>query len=31
VSWYLDNEWWWGPLRKRYSGARLGLVQQQVP
>jgi dTDP-glucose 4,6-dehydratase len=31
VSWYLDNEWWWGPLRKRYSGARLGLVQQQAP
>lgn len=25
VRWYLDNEWWWGPLRERYSGARLGL------
>ena len=25
VRWYLDNEWWWGPLRKRvYDGARLG-------
>ena len=26
VLWYLDNEWWWGPLRERYDGARLGLV-----
>ena len=25
VRWYLDNEWWWKPLRERYSGARLGL------
>ncbi len=25
VRWYLDNEWWWGPIRaKRYSGQRLG-------
>jgi dTDP-glucose 4,6-dehydratase len=25
VQWYLDNEWWWGPLRaERYSGERLG-------
>jgi dTDP-glucose 4,6-dehydratase len=25
VQWYLDNEWWWGPLRAaRYSGERLG-------
>ena len=26
VCWYLDNEWWWSPLRGRYSGERLGLV-----
>lgn len=26
VQWYLDNEWWWGPLRERYDGQRLGLV-----
>ncbi|ODN69457.1 dTDP-glucose 4,6-dehydratase [Methylobrevis pamukkalensis] len=27
VGWYLDNEWWWGPLRRRvYGGERLGLV-----
>ncbi len=26
VRWYLDNEWWWQPLRKSYSGDRLGLV-----
>ena len=25
VRWYLDNEWWWRPIReKRYSGRRLG-------
>ena len=25
VQWYLDNEWWWGPLRaQRYAGERLG-------
>ena len=25
VQWYLDNEWWWGPIhRGRYSGQRLG-------
>ena len=25
VKWYLDNEWWWGPIhRGRYSGERLG-------
>ena len=27
VRWYLDNEWWWRPLRERYSGQRLGLLQ----
>ena len=25
VQWYLDNEWWWRPLRERYAGQRLGL------
>ena len=24
VDWYLENEWWWGPLRERYAGERLG-------
>ncbi len=25
VQWYLDNDWWWGPLRaSRYAGERLG-------
>jgi len=28
VQWYLDNEWWWQPLRERYAGERLGLVGQ---
>ncbi|MGJ3649160.1 dTDP-glucose 4,6-dehydratase [Sphingomonas sp. GlSt437] len=27
VRWYLDNEWWWRPLRDRYDGQRLGLEQ----
>lgn len=27
VQWYLENEWWWRPLRDRYSGERLGLLQ----
>lgn len=26
IQWYLDNEWWWRPLRdKVYTGERLGL------
>lgn len=25
VDWYLENKWWWGPIReKRYCGERLG-------
>nr|WP_314444324.1 dTDP-glucose 4,6-dehydratase [uncultured Sphingomonas sp.] len=24
VDWYLDNDWWWEPLRSRYAGERLG-------
>lgn len=26
VKWYLENEWWWGPLRREYDGRRLGLL-----
>ena len=26
VRWYLDNEWWWRPLRETYDGERLGMV-----
>ena len=26
VQWYLDNEWWWGPIhRGKYAGERLGI------
>ena len=26
VQWYLDNEWWWLPIReKKYTGERLGM------
>ena len=25
VQWYLDNAWWWQPLRQAYTGQRLGL------
>ena len=27
VEWYLANQWWWQPLRERYSGQRLGLLK----
>jgi dTDP-glucose 4,6-dehydratase len=27
VRWYLDNDWWWRPLRERYQGERLGLLK----
>jgi dTDP-glucose 4,6-dehydratase len=27
VRWYLDNQWWWRPLRDRYAGERLGLLK----
>ncbi|CDZ45638.1 dTDP-glucose 4,6-dehydratase [Neorhizobium galegae] len=27
VRWYLDNEWWWAPLRQGYDGSRLGLLK----
>jgi dTDP-glucose 4,6-dehydratase len=27
VRWYLDNDWWWRPLRERYAGTRLGLIE----
>jgi dTDP-glucose 4,6-dehydratase len=28
VQWYLDNEWWWRPLRENtYAGNRLGLLE----
>jgi dTDP-glucose 4,6-dehydratase len=27
VKWYLDNDWWWQPLRSGYGGDRLGLIQ----
>jgi dTDP-glucose 4,6-dehydratase len=29
VSWYLDNEWWWRPLREKiYAGERLGVLPE---
>ena len=28
VQWYLDNDWWWGPLREGYAGERLGLLEK---
>jgi dTDP-glucose 4,6-dehydratase len=29
VKWYLDNDWWWKPLRGSvYGGERLGVMQQ---
>jgi dTDP-glucose 4,6-dehydratase len=27
IDWYLDNEWWWRPIREaRYAGERLGIA-----
>lgn len=26
VEWYLDNPWWWEPLRRGFDGRRLGLL-----
>ena len=31
VRWYLENEWWWRPLRDRYDGQRLGLNAAPAP
>jgi dTDP-glucose 4,6-dehydratase len=29
VRWYLDNEWWWRPLREKvYAGERLGVLAE---
>ena len=31
VRWYLDNDWWWGPLRSEvYGGQRLGAAPATV-
>jgi dTDP-glucose 4,6-dehydratase len=30
VKWYIANEWWWRPLRRRYAGERLGLAACQA-
>ena len=28
IDWYLDNDWWWGPIRaERYAGERLGTAR----
>jgi dTDP-glucose 4,6-dehydratase len=28
VQWYLENKWWWSPLREKvYAGERIGLVK----
>jgi dTDP-glucose 4,6-dehydratase len=28
IQWYLDNKWWWSPLREKvYAGERIGLVK----
>ena len=27
IDWYLENEWWWGPIREKSGYERLGLSQ----
>nr|WP_027390059.1 GDP-mannose 4,6-dehydratase [Chrysiogenes arsenatis] len=29
VQWYLENEWWWQPLRDKYNRERLGMAKKQ--
>ncbi|EFH13752.1 dTDP-glucose 4,6-dehydratase [Teichococcus cervicalis] len=32
IAWYLENAWWWQPLRERvYGGERIGLLDQASP
>lgn len=31
IDWFLDNEWWWQPLRQRYRGERLGVLAANAP
>jgi len=31
VRWYLENAWWWAPLRRNYDGGRLGLLKAAGP
>jgi dTDP-glucose 4,6-dehydratase len=32
VTWYLENTWWWQPLRDGvYSGERLGVLKKDTP
>ncbi len=28
VQWYLENQWWWQPLREKYNRERLGTVSK---
>lgn len=30
VRWYVENEWWWRPLRERYDGRRLGVSANRI-
>jgi len=30
VTWYLNNAWWWRPLREKYSGERLGMIDRRA-
>lgn len=31
IDWYLNNEWWWRPIRsERYKGARLGVAEAKT-
>ena len=27
VRWYIENDWWWAPLRQGYAGQRLGIIK----
>ena len=31
IDWYLNNEWWWGPIRKEQGYERLGSLKASEP
>ncbi|MEP1442156.1 MAG: dTDP-glucose 4,6-dehydratase [Hyphomicrobiales bacterium] len=31
IEWYMDNKWWWEPIRQAQSGDRLGMLPSKGP
>lgn len=30
IDWYLESEWWWGPIREKAGFARLGVLEKET-